>query len=102
MLQENPHISLEQLADLKYSTRMELADQVLDARQSGDATAKRAAEVLATWDQQALPTSTGTLLFVSWVQAVGPRGGERLFGLFSTRWDPADPLTMPSGLADPD
>jgi acyl-homoserine-lactone acylase len=25
-----------------------------------------------------------------------------LFDLFSTPWDPADPLTMPSGLADPD
>ena len=105
MLEENPHISLERLVELKYSTRMELADQVLDdlvaaARQTGDATAREAADVLAAWDRQALAASTGTLLFILWAQAV--RRTEDWFDLFSTPWDPADPLTMPSGLADPD
>ncbi len=105
MLQENPRISLELLVDLKYSTRMELADQVLDelvaaARQSGDATAMQAAEVLAAWDRQALAESTGTLLFIFWV--LETRTGEELSDLFRMPWDPADPLTMPSGLADPD
>jgi acyl-homoserine-lactone acylase len=106
MLEENPRISLERLVELKYSTRMELADQVLDelvaaARASGDATAKQAADVLAAWDRQALPSSTGALLFAFWVQAVQSHD-DSLYGLFSTPWDPADPLTMPHGLADPD
>lgn len=105
MLEENPRISLERLVELKYSTRMELADRVLDelvtaARQSGDATAREAADVLAAWDRQALATSTGTLLFIFWVQTIG--GFEARSDLFSTPWDPADPLTMPSGLADAD
>jgi acyl-homoserine-lactone acylase len=104
MLEENPRISLEKLVELKYSTRMELADQVLDelvaaARQSSEATAKQAADVLATWDRQALTSSTGALLFMFWVwEGHSAEDGS----MFSTRWDPADPLTMPSGLADPD
>jgi acyl-homoserine-lactone acylase len=87
---------------------MELADHMLDeliaaARRSGDATAGEAAEVLAAWDRQALPTSTGALLFARWVLAMQSTGhGEELSSLFVTPWDPADPLTMPSGLADPD
>ncbi|MFL5758815.1 MAG: acylase [Thermomicrobiales bacterium] len=106
MLEENPRISLERLVELKYSTRMELADQVLDdlvaaARQSGDATAKQAADVLAAWDRQALAASTGTLLFTFWVQSAAV-GDDQSSDFFSTPWDPADPLTMPNGLADPD
>ncbi len=105
MLEENPRISLERLVDLKYSTRMELADRVLNdliaaVRQTGGATAREAADVLTAWDRQALPASTGTLLFVIWVSSI--RGSEDLDELFSTPWDPAQPLTTPSGLADPD
>jgi acyl-homoserine-lactone acylase len=74
-------------------------DLIAAARESDDATAKAAADVLAAWDRQALPTSTGTLLFVIWVSSI--RRSEHLYDLFSTSWDPADPLTMPSGLSDP-
>jgi acyl-homoserine-lactone acylase len=56
--------------------------------------------VLAAWDRQAQAESTGTLLFIIWGSSV--RRDENLYDLFSTPWDPADPLTMPSGLADPD
>jgi acyl-homoserine-lactone acylase len=105
MLEENPRLSLERLVELKYSTRMELADRVLDelvaaARQTGDATAREAADVLAAWDRQALATSTGTLLFVFWVQSI--RRDEDLYELFRMPWDPAQALTTPSGLADPE
>jgi acyl-homoserine-lactone acylase len=37
-----------------------------------------------------------------WAQALESADYERLSDLFSTPWDPAEPLTMPSGLADPD
>jgi acyl-homoserine-lactone acylase len=107
MLEEHPSMSLERLVELKYSTRMELADRVLDelttkALQSGDAMAKQAAEVLAAWDRQALPTSTGTLLFTFWVQAMQPLDPQTLSDLFRTDWNPVEPLTTPSGLKDPD
>jgi acyl-homoserine-lactone acylase len=107
MLEENPRLSLERLVELQFSTRMELADRVVDelvdaARRSGDATARRAADVLAGWDRQALPNSTGTLLFLSWVPAMQPADFLTLSDLFSTPWDPAQPLTTPRGLKDPD
>jgi acyl-homoserine-lactone acylase len=106
MLEENPLISLERLVELKYSSRLELADRVLDdlvaaARQSSDATAREAAGVLAAWDRAANPDSTGTILFMFWVQSIGGPEDESS-GLFRTPWDPAEPLTTPSGLADPD
>ncbi|MEA2512293.1 MAG: acyl-homoserine-lactone acylase [Thermomicrobiales bacterium] len=107
MLEETPSMSLERMVELKYSTRMELADRVLDeliaaAQQSRDAAAKEAADVLAAWDRQALPTSTGALLFLFWVQALQLADPLTLSDLFSTPWDPAKPLTTPSGLKDPD
>ncbi len=103
MLEENPSLSLDRLVELKYSTRSELADRVLDdllaaARQSGDASATAAADVLAEWDRQAEAASTGTLLFHYWIQATGGEGAN----LFSTPWDPADPLATPGGLANLD
>jgi acyl-homoserine-lactone acylase len=105
-LEENPALTLDDLVELQQSTRMELADYVLDdlvaaARKTGDGTAKRAADVLAAWDREALASSTGTLLFIFWVQALESVDPELLSDLFLTPWDPADPLTMPSGLADP-
>ena len=68
MLEENPRMSLDRLVELKYSTRLELADRVLDdlldaVEQSADASAMAAAEVLAAWDRQAEAASSGTLLF---------------------------------------
>lgn len=108
MLEEHPDLSLEKLVELKYSTRMELADRVLDdliaaARQSSDATAGKAAGVLAAWDRQALASSTGALLFAFWLRAIQFAGrDEDLTSLFSTPWDPAQPLTTPRGLKDPE
>jgi acyl-homoserine-lactone acylase len=105
MLEENPEISIDQLIALKYSTRMELADRILDdliaaARASGDASAEQAAEVLAAWDREALPESTGALLFLAWVQAMRPTDGAASH-FFAIPMDPEQPLTTPSGLKDP-
>lgn len=106
MLQKNPQLTLERLEELQYSTRMELADRMLDelvaaARQSTDAIARRAADVLAAWDRQALPQSTGTLLFLAWVPAMEPVDGLTLADLFRIPWDPEEPLTTPRQLKDP-
>jgi acyl-homoserine-lactone acylase len=99
MLSENPGMSLEQMIELKHSSRFELADRVLDdliaaANESGDETAKRAGAVLAAWDREANAESTGVLLFAFWAGAQGPIR-------FATPLDPDEPLTTPAGLADP-
>jgi len=106
LLEDNPAISLERLVELQHSTRITLADYVVDelvaaAQQSGDAMVEQAADVLSAWDRDSLASSTGTLLFVLWHAAMEP-SGELVSEFFSNPWDPADPLTMPSGLADPD
>jgi acyl-homoserine-lactone acylase len=106
MLTEHPHLTLDDLVALKYSTRLELADRVVDdlvaaARRSSDATAAAAAKVLATWDRQATPESRGTLLFALWVEALTPADPTTLSDLFAVPWDPADPLHTPAGLKDP-
>jgi acyl-homoserine-lactone acylase len=86
---------------------MEVADRVLDelttaALRSGNATANEAAEVLAGWDRQSLPTSTGALLFSFWLQGMELSDPFLLSDLFRTPADPDEPLTTPSGLKDPD
>ncbi len=103
MLEEHPAMSLEQMVELKHSSRFELADRILDdliaaATDSGDETAQRAAAVLAAWDREANPDSTGVLLFALLASMLGV---ERSAALFATPPDPAAPLTTPAGLADP-
>jgi acyl-homoserine-lactone acylase len=106
MIADTPRMSLEDMARLKYSTRMELADRVLPeliaaARQSGSAMARQAAEVLAAWDRSAEPESRGTLLFVAWLMELHPQEQETLADLFRVPYDPADPLNTPRDLANP-
>jgi acyl-homoserine-lactone acylase len=106
VLEENPALTLDGMLDLQRSSRMELADHVLDdlivaARAQGTPVAAAAADVLAAWDRQAIATSTGTLLFTQWVGALGSADPELLSDIFAKAWDPKEPLTMPSGLADP-
>jgi acyl-homoserine-lactone acylase len=68
MLTEHGKISFEELEQLKHSTRLEMADRVVDelvqaAEESNSAKAKRAGEVLKTWDRQTEASSRGALLF---------------------------------------
>jgi acyl-homoserine-lactone acylase len=107
MLEENPDLTLDRLAVLKYSTRMELADRLLDeliasAGAADDPQARRAAAVLAAWDREANPDSRGALLFFAWVQTLGAADPVSLSDLFANPADLAEPLTTPSGLRDPE
>lgn len=107
MLEENQDLSLDDLVTLKYSTRFELADRILDdliaaARTSGDTAAEQAAEVLATWDRQAEPDSTGVVLFFFWVAAMPSLDPAALSDIFAIPADPEQPLTTPAGLRDPE
>lgn len=100
MLAEDKQISLEEMIKYKHSTRMELAERLLDdlipaARQQGGELARRAADVLDTWDRQANADSRGAVLFALWAEAVDSDH------LFAIPWNEDSPRTTPDGLADP-
>jgi acyl-homoserine-lactone acylase len=111
MLLGDSSITFDELLAYKHSTRLELADHVLDdllaaARASGDpcaadGAAPRCAAVrtLETWDRAADPGSRGGVLFVDWWSDYARRSAAR--GVFATRWSERDPLATPRGLADP-
>ena len=100
MLDEDESISFDEMIAYKHSTRMELADRILDdlipaARRRGGL-ARSAAEVLDSWDREADADSRGAVLFQSWTREVGldPES-------FATPWDEENPRTTPDGLGDP-
>jgi len=100
MLDEDKRISFEEMVKYKHSTRMELADRILDdlipaARKYGDESARRAADVLEAWDRQADADSRGGVLFAQWVE------GMDFPAAFATPWKEESPRTTPDGLADP-
>lgn len=99
MLSKDAKISFDELVKYKYSTRMELADRLLDdlipLARRGSPLTRRSADVLAKWDRQTNPDSRGAVLFAAWAQAVD------LTDIFATDWNPAAPLTTPDGIADP-
>lgn len=100
MLLADPKISFEELIEYKHSTRMALADRLLEdllraVREQGSPLAQRAAAVLTHWDRQANATSRGAVLFATWAEMTD------FDHLFAVPWSEADPLTTPTGLADP-
>jgi len=104
MLNEDDRISFEEMIQYKHSTRMELADRLLDdlipaARQQGSERARRAADVLEAWDRNADAESRGAVLFQAWFRELSRHAGNP--GLFAIKWSEASPLTTPDGLADP-
>lgn len=104
LLMEDDRISFEELIQYKHSTRLELADRLLDdlipaARRQGGELARRAAAVLEAWDRQADAESRGAVLFQAWFRELSRRCGTS--GPFASPWNEASPLTTPDGLADP-
>ncbi|TBR57070.1 acylase [Westiellopsis prolifica IICB1] len=100
MLAEDKKISFDEMVAYKHSTRMELADRILDdlipaARKYGNDLGRRAASVLEVWDRQANAESRGGVLFAFWVQQID------LDKTFSKPWSEKSPLTTPDGLANP-
>jgi acyl-homoserine-lactone acylase len=105
MLDEDKTISFEEMIAYKHSTRMELADRILDdllaaARQHGSETARRAADVLEKWDRSADAVSRGAALFTLWVEEIG-LWGSNPEKVFVKQWDEKNPRMTPDGLADP-
>ena len=104
MLEADQSISFDELVAYKHSTRMELADRVLDellpaAAASGGAAAREAAAVLERWDRTADAESRGAVLFVEWWRALGQRTRAGA-GVWSSPWSASSPRTTPNALAD--
>ena len=102
MLADDDRITFDELVAYKHSTRMELADRILDdllpaARSAGGGPAK-AAEMLAAWDRSADATSRGAILFERFYGELAKASGKE--GPFATKWDARNPLTTPDGLRD--
>jgi len=106
MLSADSSISFDELVAYKHSTRMELADRVLDdliraARSSGSAYALKAADVLDKWDRQANADSRGAILFTLWAMRASPTPPDVPSPLFAAQWRPDSAITTPHGLRDP-
>ncbi|HEY9671400.1 MAG TPA: acylase [Waterburya sp.] len=100
MLMEKEKISFDQMIADKFSSRLEMADRVLDeliraARQQGGELARQAADVLQAWDRKADADSRGAALFAAWARTMPASNW------YATRWNENSPLTTPKGLADP-
>jgi acyl-homoserine-lactone acylase len=98
MLAEDEKISFQEMIAYKHSTRMELADRLLDdlivaAQQSDSARVRQAIRILQKWDRKADADSRGAVLFYFWTQEINPDS-------FATPWQENAPCTTPDGLAD--
>jgi acyl-homoserine-lactone acylase len=112
LLAEDESLTFEELVESKHSTRMLLADRLLDelveaAQEHGGDTARRAAEVLAAWDRSADADSRGAVLFARWADrmelarvafAFNDEARQLMGETFTTPWDPSAPFTTPVGL----
>jgi acyl-homoserine-lactone acylase len=100
MLAEDSKISFQEMIADKHSTRMEMADRLLDdlipaLRQEGSQLALEVADVLTKWDRQANANSRGAVLFVAWVEQAN------FDTLFRQPWQENSPRNTPDGLANP-
>jgi acyl-homoserine-lactone acylase len=102
MMVEDESISFDELIEYKLSTRMELADRILDdlfdaIDEYGSELAQEAKTVLMNWDREANADSKGAALFYFWARRMEPNKQEN----FAQAWDESHPRTTPDGLADP-
>lgn len=98
MLMSDDKITFDELFNYQQSTKLEMADHVLDdlipmAKRSNNPILKKAANVLANWDKTTDAQSTGSVLFVEWVNHSGRN-------IFSDKWSAAKPWSTPTVLAD--
>ena len=101
MLIEDESIELEEAVAYKLSTRMEMADRLLDdlARavdEHGGPPEREAMAVLDAWDRQAETTSRGAVLFARFARELSRAGVG-----FAEPWSEERPMSTPDGFADP-
>jgi acyl-homoserine-lactone acylase len=100
LMEADSSITFDEFGQYKQSTRMALADRILDdllppAKAAGGAAAEAAA-VLEAWDRNADAESRGAVLFEAWFRLLSRTGV-----VFATPWTEASPRTTPDGLRDP-
>ena len=104
LLEQKPAYSVQDVIDLKYSTRMLLAERVkrgvIEAVRTAvepSDDAKAGADLLEAWDNTVSAASRGSVLFQRfwdlYSAAVRPP--------FATPWQEANPASTPFGIADP-
>ncbi len=103
MLAEDESITFDELVEYKLSTRMEMADRLLDdlyeaIDQYGGEGAREAKSVLEAWDKEANADSKGALLFYNWAMKFGPYNPVNYAVPFSLK----AARTTPDGLVDPE
>ena len=103
MLAEDESITLAELEQYKMSTRIEMADRLLDdlfvaIDEHGGNAAKEAKTVLMNWDRQADATSRGMALFYTWAHAISPWKRSN----YAEQWSMDKARTTPDGLASPE
>ena len=106
MMVENDGISFDDFIRLKLDDHALMADRVLPdllaaASEDEDPDMQAAVELLKSWDRSFSKENTGAVLFEAWAKKfAGARMGGQ--GGFAVKWDPADPINTPSGIADAD
>jgi len=103
MIEGDESITFEELIDYKVSTRIEMADRLLDdlneaVSSYGGEMADEAMKVLNAWDREADADSKGMSLFYAWAHTLGPENET----IYKTPWTPDNALKSPDGLANPE
>jgi len=94
---------LEDLAELKFSTRLLLADRVKNdlirvlEKAPLNEEEQQAIEMLRVWDNTAAAKSVGSVLFTTWWRRYR-KGNE----LFEVSWNEAEPMATPRGIGSPE
>jgi len=105
LLAEDDKITFDEFVTYKHSSRMEVAERLLDdllpAARQGDGIAQRAAVVLAAWDRSSDAASRGAVLFFYFFRELSQRAQRSGTSPFATPWKEDSPRTTPDGLADP-
>ena len=102
MIIRDSSITLDELVQYKHSTHIELADRILDdlmlaIDRSGSTKFKKAKKILMNWDRKADTESEAMLLCHTWASKLKVSSNET----YKTPWDINNPISTPSGLADP-
>ena len=105
LMMDDDNITVEEFVQYKFSTRMLLADRVLDdliqaGKSSPNELTVKAASVLAQWDRHADNESRGAVLFKAWADGYGISVEKS--GLFVEPWREGNSNSTPHGLANPE
>jgi len=102
MIEEDQSITFDELVEYKMSTKIEMADRILDDLKKavdmyGTDKSRRAMEVLEAWDKEANADSKGMALFYNWAYQFNPWDQDN----YTTKWSLDDAWHTPDGISNP-